>query len=382
MYSITCTPEREQVHTTSTYHHSSPESDSPYTPPMTNPGLGIFEMSQTSPMPDNIPSSTADVWRQTSQAFMSPTIVCEDPQLWTGFHSSSLHPTSNPLDYTLATTMSMYYNNSLMATSLTPSNSIPSFAIPPDSMNYQSIMLSPSHAPTSRSITPSVCSLDDHKPILDGPYTSAETPASYAFYPHEQASEGLAITMPADSIPPGGEYESMQATHPTFGTPGSLTNHAFNPEIKVETHEFREEQQSPSGSLNTPESEDKDVHESMAKKLKRTRQRNTRRKAVANPPRCTLCKRNFSRKHNLQQHMERIHNDNPPRDHHCELCHLSFARQTDLDRHCISVRHYLFSLKTTNNHSRCTHQNVLSNVKAVGVPFHAKIRYEGRIFRL
>lgn len=335
MYSITCTPERKQVDTSPSYHYSSPESDSPYTPPMTNTGLGIFEMSHTSPMPDEIQTTTADVWRHTSQGFMSSTILCGDEeQVWARLQSSTLQPaTTLSMDY--LTTMPMY--NSMMATSLAPSNSAPSFALPPNHMNYHGLGISPAHTPTSRSMTPSVCSLEDQKPLLEASYTSIEPPNSYFHYSNSHG--GLEITMPAESAPVPTEYESMQPPHHAFGSLSNELNQDILPEDTEAAHEPRTRQSSVAETVITPEPRHKDIDKSMAKKLKRTRKRNSAKPTIGDPPRCDICERNFSRKHNLQQHVERKHNNNPVKIHQCNHCELAFARLTDLERHNISVRH-------------------------------------------
>jgi uncharacterized Zn-finger protein len=341
MDSLICTPEAEDKNTLG-IKYSSSENTSPFTPPVLNAGLGLIYDANTSPMMHQLPNST-DAWCSMAQAIDGSLVSSDFHGVEEPFWAQtlqSLQPANMAIQNWQATSM---FNH--------PPISTPSLSTAMDSGhspqpcvtgmmtdNLHSLLASPSLTPSPRSITPSEPhSMDEFKPLIDyTTQTATPTPRDPVWY--QNLNEDPDTVSPLNPVEPLGSNEAFQALLSTVSSPNAPVADHFGTTEGDNTAESRRRSSLPV-LLGTIPTSLEDKKRSMEEKVKLTRQRQPKLLGSLEKPICPTCNKDFSRKHNLQQHIERIHKPQA-KAHQCQYCTLAFKRAADLLRHFRSVSHW------------------------------------------
>jgi uncharacterized Zn-finger protein len=262
---------------------------------------------------------------------------------WAQTLQQSLHPTNMAIENWQAT--SMFSHNPIPASSLgttiDPGHSPQACSAGLITENIQSALASPSLSHSPRSITPSESHyMEEFKPMIEyNAQTSAQTPHAPLWY--QNLNEDADTVNSLNPVEHVGSHEALQALLSTVSSPNAPVADHFGTIEGENTAESRRRSSLPILTPTTPTSLE-DKKRIMEEKVKLTRQRQPKPVGQLEKPICPICKKDFSRKHNLQQHIERIHKGQA-KQHPCQYCDLAFKRAADLLRHFKSVRNCFYS---------------------------------------
>jgi uncharacterized Zn-finger protein len=322
-------------HNAPSYQFCTPESREPYTPTVSNTGLGVvYEVSNDIAMLNGLPHTTTDVWSGITQPMNSSAMGCADDHFWTEALQSQIQPTSIPVDGW--TPISLFQPQQISAISLSPHiGSVQPHCSTISAENIHPLLVSPSLTHSTRSVTPSeINSLDEYKPMMDYSQTPAPTPHPHVWYP--DVTESSDIVGSVHPTYPHVTNETLQALLSTVSSPSAPTLDVFGVAARQASPDSPRRRASLPEPLTPAPSGLEAKKKMMEEKVKLTRQRHPKRVAESEKPICHQCDRTFSRKHNLHQHIERIHRPQP-KHHKCEYCPRAFNRPADLNRHRESV---------------------------------------------
>ena len=97
MESLVCTPSTPEMdeNNTSSYHFCSPESREPFTPTVSNVGIGVmYELSSELNMLNGLPHTTAEIWGGITQAMDSSAAGCANDHFWTEALQRHIEPSA------------------------------------------------------------------------------------------------------------------------------------------------------------------------------------------------------------------------------------------------------------------------------------------------
>jgi hypothetical protein len=328
-----CTPESGESNVVSCAHQfCSPSSIEPFTPPVTGIGPGPVHEFSNDASSHSLPFTETDLWDNMAQTLDSRLQSCVDnSRIWV--------PELQPVQSTSA--------------SLEPWLSMSSFQLPPSSLSLSppldavqllhttmpsdvtnTFMMSPSLTHTTRSVTPSeIYSLNDYQPAGDFTHTPGTTPYPNSWY--SSISENFEVNPNLHGHYGHIPQKSSQELMSTVSSPVPQTTKLSRTLETERTVEPRRRASLPQ-PLSTASTELDDKIRSVKEKIKLTRLRHQNQLPHSQRPLCPICRRSFSRKHNLQQHIERAHRTKT-KDHKCDQCDKAFNRPADLQRHFQSV---------------------------------------------
>jgi hypothetical protein len=337
MDSLVCTPGTPEMdeHNASSYQFCSPESREPFTPTVSNVGIGVmYELSSDINMLNGLPHTTAEVWGGLTQAMDSSSVGCANDNFWTEALQRHIQPSNITVD--AWTPLSVFPPSHISAHSLSPLVGSGQPHCPPiHAENVHSLLVSPSLTHSTRSETPSdTNSLDEYKPIIEYAETPAPTPLPHVWY--SEVPENPNLIAQVHQSYHDVTNQTLQALLSTVSSPSVPIADVFGL-VEIENSPESSKRRASLPEPLTPIPSGLEAKKQiMEEKVKLTRQRHPRRLAESDKPVCHTCDRTFSRKHNLHQHIERIHRPQS-KQHKCESCPRAFNRPADLNRHRESV---------------------------------------------